>query len=57
MDTYQKYDHTISEESLLQVLREAASHGCASYVVINGEYYTVKLDSKKIHSVDPEDLF
>lgn len=57
MDSYMKYDHTIKEENLLQVLREAASHGCASCVVINGEYYTVKLDPEKIPSVDPDKLF
>ena len=57
MDTYQKYNHTISEESLLQVLREAASHGYMSLVVINGEYYTVKLNPQKIPSVDPDELF
>lgn len=57
MDTYQKYDHTIKEEDLLRVLREAASHGYMSWIVINGEYYTVKLDPKKIPSADCEELF
>lgn len=57
MDTYQKYDHTIKEENLLRVLREAASHGYMSWIVINGEYYTVKLDPGKIPSVDSADLF
>ena len=57
MDSYMKYDHTIKEENLLQVLREAASHGYMSWVVINGEYYTVKLNPQKIPSVDPDELF
>jgi len=57
MDTYQKYDHTIKEEDLLRVLREAASHGCMSWIVINGEYYTVRLDPKKIPSADLGELF
>lgn len=57
MDTYQKYDHTIKEEDLLRVLREAASHGYMSWIVINGEYYTVKLDPKKIPSASSADLF
>ena len=57
MDTYHKYDHTIKEEDLLRVLREAASHGYMSWIVINGEYYTVKLEPKKIPSVDSEELF
>lgn len=57
MDSYMKYDHTIKEENLLQVLRDAASHGYMSWVVINGEYYTVKLDSEKILSAVPDELF
>lgn len=57
MDTYQKYDHTIKEENLLRVLREAASHGYMSWIVINGEYYTVKLDPRNIPSVDSAGLF
>ena len=57
MDTYQKYDHTIKEEDLLRVLREAASHGYMSWIVINGEYYTVKLAPKKIPSASSADLF
>ena len=57
MDTYQKYDHTIKEEDLLRVLRDAASHGCGALVIINGEYYTVKLDPEKIPSADPGELF
>lgn len=57
MDTYQKYDHTIKENDLPRVLRDAASHGCGALVIINGEYYTVKLDPKKIPSADSADLF
>ena len=57
MDTYQKYDHTIKEEDLLRVLREAASHGYMSWIVINGEYYTAALDPEKIPSADSADLF
>lgn len=57
MDTYRQYSHKIREEDLLRLLREAASHGCWSYVVINGEYYTIALDTKKIPSVDSGDLF
>lgn len=57
MDTYQKYDHTIKEEDLLRVLREAASHGYMSWIVINGEYYTVKLEPEKIPPASSVDLF
>jgi hypothetical protein len=57
MDTYQRYDHTIKEEDLLRVLREAASHGYMSWIVINGEYYTVKLDPEKVPSAVSADLF
>lgn len=57
MDSYMKYDHTIKEEELLRVMRDAASHGYMSWVVINGEYYTVKLDPEKVHSADSDELF
>ena len=57
MDTYTKFDHTIDESKLLDVLHDAASHGYMSWVVINGEYYTVKLDPEKISSADHDELF
>lgn len=57
MDSYMKYDHTIKEEDLLRVLRDAANHGYMSLIVINGEYYNVKLDPEKIPSADSDVLF
>lgn len=57
MDTYQKYDHTIKEEDLLRVMREAASCDFTSWIVINGEYYTVKLEPEKIPPASSVDLF
>ena len=57
MDTYQKYDHTISEESLLQVLRGAASHGYQPLVMINGMYYNIALENIPSAPSADEELF
>lgn len=56
MDTYSRWNHCIEENDLLRILRDAASHGYNSIVVINGEYYTVKLDKSKF-PVNEENLF
>ena len=57
MQDFRRHDYTIKEADLLRVLREAASHGCMSWIVINGEYYTVRLNPEKIPSADPGELF
>ena len=57
MDTYTKFNHTIDESKLLDVLHDAASHGYVSLVVINGEYYNVNLDPGKVCSADLGEIF
>jgi hypothetical protein len=56
LDAYMKWNHSIKEEDLLRVLRDAASHGYISWVVINGEYYSVELDKSKIPVPDDNDF-
>lgn len=57
MDTYIKFNHTIDESNLLDVLHDAASHGYMSLVIINGEYYNVNLDPEKVRSADLGEIF
>lgn len=56
MSDYNRYDFTIREADLLQVLHDAAAHGCRPMVIINGEFYDVELDAEKIHSAASADL-
>lgn len=56
MDSYMKYDHTIKEEDLLRVLRDAAAHGYTPTVIINGEFYDVELDAESVPSAASADL-
>lgn len=60
MSDYNRYDFTIREADLLRVLKDAAAHGCKPMVIINGEFYDVKLDAENIPSAasaDPDELF
>lgn len=50
MQGFQRYDYTIREADLLRVLRDAAAHGYTPTVIINGEFYNVKLDAENIPS-------
>lgn len=56
LDAYMKWNHSIKEEDLLRILRDAASHGYISWIVINGEYYSVELDKSKIPVPDDNDF-
>lgn len=50
MQDFRRYDYTIREADLLRVLRDAAAHGYTPTVIINGEFYDVKLDAENIPS-------
>lgn len=50
MQDFRRYDYTIKEADLLQVLHDAAAHGCKPTVVINGEFYNVELDAESVPS-------
>ena len=47
MNDYIKYDHTINEKDLLETIREVKEHGYNVFVIINGEYYDIKLNDEK----------
>lgn len=56
MQDFRRYDYTIREADLLRVLRDAAAHGYTPTVIINGEFYDVKLDAESIPSAASADL-
>lgn len=45
MDSYRLYNHTLKESELLDTIRNAARHGYASRIVINGEFYDIQVET------------
>ena len=47
IDEYRKYSFELTEDNLLSTIKDAMNSGYSAMVVINGMYYTIKLNEQE----------